>query len=72
MLLYAIPYLQVSHWIVAITYLHHTHPDVPKYEPEAWTFLKGAAARIDRNIGFTGKQFMQNIADSHVIHHFFS
>lgn len=71
-LLYIQPYLWVNHWIVAITYLHHTHPDVPKYEPEAWTFLKGATATIDRNLGFAGKHFMHNIADFHVIHHLFS
>jgi hypothetical protein len=71
-ILYLQPYLWVNHWIVAITYLHHTHPDVPKYEPEAWTFLRGATATIDRNLGFGGKHFMHNIADFHVIHHLFS
>ena len=71
-LLYLQPYLWVNHWIVAITYLHHTHPQVPKYEPEAWTFLKGATATVDRNLGFAGKHLMHNIADYHVIHHLFS
>ena len=71
-LLYVMPYLWVNHWIVAITYLHHTHPDVPKYEPEAWTFLKGATATIDRELGFGGKHLMHNIAEFHVIHHLFS
>ena len=72
LLLYVMPYLWVNHWIVAITYLHHTHPDVPKYEPEAWTFLKGATATVDRNLGFGGKHLMHNIADFHVVHHIFS
>ncbi|MCJ1247729.1 hypothetical protein MMC30_004944 [Trapelia coarctata] len=71
-LLYVQPYLWVNHWIVAITYLHHTHPKIPKYEPEAWTFLKGATATVDRNLGFAGKHLMHNIADYHVIHHLFS
>ncbi|CAD6592294.1 MAG: hypothetical protein ASARMPREDX12_005966 [Alectoria sarmentosa] len=71
-LLYVMPYMWVNHWIVAITYLHHTHPDVPKYEPEAWTFLKGATATIDRELGFGGKHLMHNIAEYHVIHHLFS
>lgn len=62
-LLYIQPYLWVNNWIVAITYLHHTHPDVPKYEPEAWTFLKGATATIDRNLGFGGKHLMHNIGE---------
>lgn len=34
-LLYLQPYMWVNHWRVAITYLHHTHPKVPKYEAEA-------------------------------------
>jgi len=71
-LLYLQPYLWVNHWIVAITYLHHTHPQVPKYEPEGWTFLKGALATVDRNLGWCGKHMLHNIADFHVIHHLFS
>ncbi|KAM0162442.1 hypothetical protein ACHAQE_002778 [Botrytis cinerea] len=71
-LLYLQPYLWVNHWIVAITYLHHTHPDVPKYEPEAWTFLKGALATVDRELGWVGKHMLHNIAEFHVIHHLFS
>ncbi|MCJ1278293.1 hypothetical protein MMC21_006108 [Puttea exsequens] len=71
-LLYVIPYMWVNHWIVAITYLHHTHPDVPKYEPEAWTFLRGATATIDREMGWIGKHMMHNIVEFHVIHHIFS
>ena len=62
-LLDVMPYLWVNHWIVAITYLHHTHPEVPKYEPEAWTFYKGATATIDRELGFGGKHLMHNIAE---------
>ncbi|TGO51453.1 hypothetical protein BCON_0161g00260 [Botryotinia convoluta] len=70
--LYLQPYLWLNHWIVAITYLHHTHPKLPKFEPEAWTFIKGATATIDRPLGFIGKHFLHNIADYHVIHHLFS
>ncbi len=71
-LLYLQPYLWVNHWIVAITYLHHTHPNIPKYETEAWTFLKGATATVDRQLGWGGKHLMHNIAEFHVIHHIFS
>jgi fatty acid desaturase len=71
-LLYLQPYLWLNHWIVAITYLHHTHPKVPKYEAEAWTFIKGALATIDRNLGWAGKHMLHNIADYHVVHHLFS
>lgn len=71
-LMYGQPYLWLNHWIVAITYLHHTHPDVPKYGPESWTFLKGALATVDRNLGWVGKHMLHNIADYHTIHHLFS
>lgn len=72
MLLYAQGYIWANHWIVAITYLHHTHPDVPKYEPESWTFVKGATATIDREFGFIGKYIFHGIIEFHVIHHLFS
>lgn len=71
-LLYLQPYTWVNHWIVAITYLHHTHPRLPKFEPEAWTFLKGAMATVDRDFGWIGKYLFHNIIEFHVIHHLFS
>lgn len=71
-LLYLQPYMWVNHWIVAITYLHHTHPNLPKFGPEAWTFIKGATATVDREFGFIGKHFFHNIIEFHVIHHLFS
>lgn len=71
LLLYVQPYLWMNNWIVAVTYLHHTHPEVPKYENEAWTFVKGATATIDRNFGLVGKHLMHNIVEFHVVHHLF-
>ena len=70
-LLWVQPYLWLNNWIVAVTYLHHTHPKVPKYEHEAWTFVKGATATIDREFGFIGKHCFHNIIEYHVIHHLF-
>lgn len=72
MLMYLQPYLWLNHWIVAITYLHHTHPLLPKFEPEAWTFVKGATATVDREFGFIGKHLFHNIIEFHVCHHLFS
>jgi fatty acid desaturase len=69
--LYGQCYLWCNHWIVAITFLHHTDPKLPRYDPEAWTFLKGALATMDRNLGWAGKHLLHNIADYHVIHHLF-
>ncbi|EEP78036.1 hypothetical protein UREG_02885 [Uncinocarpus reesii 1704] len=69
--LYVVPYLWVNHWIVAATYLHHTHPSVPRYEGQSWTFLRGALATVDRDVGWIGRFFFHNIIDYHVIHHIF-
>ncbi|KAL5343565.1 fatty acid desaturase-domain-containing protein [Aspergillus crustosus] len=71
-LIYAVPYLWVHHWLVAITYLHHTHRDVPHYTNDTWTFTKGALATVDRDFGFIGRHFFHHIIDHHVVHHLFS
>ncbi|PLB39787.1 fatty acid desaturase [Aspergillus candidus] len=71
LLLYFMPYLWVNHWIVAITYLHHTHPSVPHYADQSWTFSKGALCTVDRSYGFIGRHFFHDIIDYHVVHHLF-
>jgi omega-6 fatty acid desaturase (delta-12 desaturase) len=58
--------------LVAITYLQHTHPAVPHYTAETWTYTKGALATIDRTTGFIGRHFFHEIIDYHVVHHLFS
>ncbi|KAI1259964.1 fatty acid desaturase-domain-containing protein [Xylariaceae sp. FL1019] len=68
---YGIPLLWVNHWIVMITYLHHTHTDLPKYAPESWTYLRGALATVDRDPGFILRHMTHHIIDLHVIHHLF-
>lgn len=70
-LLYLVPYLWVHQWLIAITYLHHNHPEVHHYEPEAWTYVKGALATIDRDFGWVGRVLFHNIIDDHVVHHLF-
>ncbi len=70
-LLYLQPYMWLNHWLVAITYLHHTHPALPKFEAEAWTFLKGATATIDRDFGWVGRYIFHGIIEFHVVHHLF-
>ena len=57
---------------MAITYLHHTHPDVPYLTDEAWTFTQGAMGTIDRSVGFIGRHFFHEIIDFHVVHHLFT
>ncbi|KAF7591705.1 hypothetical protein BBP40_001218 [Aspergillus hancockii] len=71
-LLYGVPYLWVHHWLIAITYLQHTHPELPHYTAESWTYTKGALATVDRTTGFIGRHFFHEIIDYHVVHHLFS
>jgi omega-6 fatty acid desaturase (delta-12 desaturase) len=58
--------------IVAITFLQHTDPSLPHYGPSAWNFTRGAAATIDREFGFIGRQLLHGIIETHVLHHFVS
>ncbi|KAI9674320.1 MAG: Oleate hydroxylase fah12 [Trizodia sp. TS-e1964] len=69
---YFLPYLWVNHWLVAITYLQHTDPSLPHYESQAWNFARGAAATIDREFGFIGRQLLHGIIETHVLHHYVS
>ncbi|KAI9815804.1 MAG: Oleate hydroxylase fah12 [Pycnora praestabilis] len=69
---YFMPYLWVNHWLVAITFLQHTDPSLPHYEPHAWTYTRGAAATIDREFGFIGRTLMHGIVETHVLHHYVS
>ncbi|KAI1348141.1 fatty acid desaturase-domain-containing protein [Xylaria sp. FL0043] len=68
---YILPLMWVNHWIVMITYLHHTHTDLPKYTPESWTYLRGALATVDRDPGFILRHMTHHIIDLHVVHHLF-
>lgn len=70
--LYVVPWCVVNHFIVMITYLHHTHKDVPKYAGESWTFLRGATATSDRDFGIIGTHFFHHISSDHFTHHLFS
>ncbi|KAI5859586.1 fatty acid desaturase-domain-containing protein [Durotheca rogersii] len=69
---YFLPYLWVNHWLVAITFLQHTDPSLPHYKPESWSYVRGAAATIDREFGFIGRQLMHGIIETHVLHHYVS
>lgn len=69
---YFIPYLWVNHWLVAITYLQHTDPSLPHYHSDEWNFVRGAAATIDREMGFIGRHLLHGIIETHVLHHYVS
>lgn len=69
---YFVPYLWVNHWLVAITFLQHTDPTLPHYTAEEWNFVRGAAATIDREMGFIGRHLLHGIVETHVLHHYVS
>ncbi|KAF5309307.1 hypothetical protein D9611_014406 [Ephemerocybe angulata] len=57
---------------LTVTYLHHSDPTIPHYRKGEWTFLRGAAATVDRPLlGWFGRFFFHNISHDHVAHHFF-
>ncbi|KAF5356411.1 hypothetical protein D9758_009483 [Tetrapyrgos nigripes] len=73
MKLYLIPYLIMNHWIVMLTYLHHTDPTIPTYRGGQWTFLRGALSTVDRPLlGWAGRFFLHNVSHDHISHHLFS
>ncbi|ORY58788.1 Delta(12) fatty acid desaturase [Pseudomassariella vexata] len=71
-LLWGVPYFWVHHWLIAITYLHHNHPDVKHYDEHGWTYVKGALATIDRDFGWIDRYLFHGIIGTHVVHHIFA
>ncbi|KAJ7773343.1 delta-12 fatty acid desaturase [Mycena metata] len=71
--LYFIPYMWANHWIVALTYLHHSDPTIPHYRRQEWDFLRGALSTVDRPLlGWAGRFFLKNVSHDHIAHHLFS
>jgi hypothetical protein len=69
---YGIPWILLNHWVVALTLLQHTNPEIPHYRRKEWTFTRGAAATVDRDfLGPMGKFFFHGACHHHVVHHFF-
>ncbi|KAJ6533331.1 delta-12 fatty acid desaturase protein [Mycena vulgaris] len=70
---YIIPYLFCHHWIVMLTFLHHSDPTIPHYRAGQWTFLRGALATVDRPLlGFIGRMYFHNVSHDHIGHHLFT
>jgi len=69
-LLYFVPYLLANHWIVMLTYLHHSDPTIPHYRGKQWSFLRGALATVDRPLlGWAGRFYLHNVSHDHIAHH---
>jgi fatty acid desaturase len=53
----------MNHWIVMLTYLHHSDPTVPHYRASEWNWLRGALATVDRPLlGWIGRFFLHNVS----------
>ena len=62
-----------NHWIVMLTYLHHSDPTIAHYRNKQWSFLRGAISTVDRPLlGWAGRFFLHNVSHDHVAHHLFS
>ena len=66
---YFCPYLIVNAWLVLYTWLHHTHPDVPHYGSDTFSFVRGALATIDRPYPWIIDHLHHHIGSTHVAHH---
>lgn len=67
--LYGGPLMVVNAWLVLITWLQHTEVDVPHFEAENWSFIKGALHTIDRPYGKVLDFLHHRIGSTHVAHH---
>ncbi|THH19426.1 hypothetical protein EUX98_g8782 [Antrodiella citrinella] len=70
--LYLIPWLLSNHWLVMLTFLHHSDPSIPHYRAGEWSWLRGGLATVDRPLlGWVGRVFLHNVSHDHVAHHLF-
>mmetsp|Transcript_14290 Transcript_14290/g.38241 ORF Transcript_14290/g.38241 Transcript_14290/m.38241 type:complete len:403 (-) Transcript_14290:154-1362(-) len=67
--LYVGPYLFVNMWLVLYTWLQHTDVDIPHYEADQWTWLKGAFCTVDRPYPEVFDFLHHRIGSTHVAHH---
>jgi acyl-lipid omega-3 desaturase len=66
---YLVPYIIFVMWLDLVTFLHHTHDDVPWYRGKDWYFLKGAISTVDVDYGFLNN--IHHDIGTHVLHHIF-
>lgn len=69
---YLVPQTICNFYLCAITFMQHTHVDVPHFDGDDWTWLRGALSTIDRSMGSWVDAKLHHIVDSHVVHHIFS
>eukprot|EP00126_Sphaerothecum_destruens_P005750 Sdes_comp19019_c0_seq1m9565 len=70
--LYFLPLLVTNANLVCLTYLQHTHTQIPHFRTKEWTWLRGALCTVDRNYGWFINMCHHHISDTHICHHIFS
>ena len=66
---YGLPYLVVNGWLVVYTWLQHTDVEIPHYDSQHWTWVKGALQTVDRPYGPLINLLHHGIGSTHVCHH---
>ena len=69
MALYGGPLLVVNAWVVAYTWMQHTDTDIPHYDDDEWSFVRGAFCTVDRPYGTVADFLHHRIGSTHVAHH---
>ncbi|TVY65566.1 Delta(12)-acyl-lipid-desaturase [Lachnellula suecica] len=72
MLWYAMPYVLINACVIFLASLQHTDASIPRYDANTWTFIRGAASTIDRDLGFLGRYLWHSLNETHVLHHHIS
>ena len=67
--LYGGPYLVNNMWLVGYTWLQHTNQDIPHYDDDEWSFVRGAFCSVDRPYGRVIDLLHHRIGSTHVAHH---
>jgi len=69
LLVYGGPLIIVNCWLVAYTWLQHTDVDIPHYDGDDWSFVRGAFCTVDRPYGSVVDFLHHRIGSTHVAHH---
>mmetsp|Transcript_102937 Transcript_102937/g.321857 ORF Transcript_102937/g.321857 Transcript_102937/m.321857 type:complete len:318 (+) Transcript_102937:192-1145(+) len=67
--LYFAPLAVTNCWLVLYTWLQHTDVDVPHFDKDSWTWVKGAFHTVDRPYGRVIDFIHHRIGSTHVAHH---
>ncbi|KAF7356604.1 Delta-12 fatty acid desaturase protein [Mycena venus] len=70
---YIVAYLVCHHWIVMLTFLHHSDPTIPHYRAGQWTPLRGAlATAVPGHLLLYRSLKCPEVSHDHIGHHLFT